>query len=83
MKYWTETDHQFLLAGNRYSEIREKFGACYGTVFAITDWGTTKILYIRRISFAQPEIVDGFLIISRLYNFSCFADRASQNNLSN
>jgi len=63
MKYLTETDHQFLLAGNRSYEIPEKLGACSVTAFAITDWDTTKILYIRRISFSQPEIADGFLFI--------------------
>ena len=31
MKYFRETDHQFLLAGNRCNEITEKTGACNAT----------------------------------------------------
>jgi len=63
MKYVIETDHQFLLAGNLCNEITEKSAACSATAIAITDWDTTKILYIRRISFPQPETADGFSFI--------------------
>jgi len=53
MKYFTETDHLFLLAGNRCNDITEKFGACFATVRAITGWDTTKTLCIEFPSLRQ------------------------------